>query len=318
MGFFVKGGFRHHSGDFLRSLQYQISTKKAKPSGRLQLFWKLCQLDSSDYIKDATAHRLFATLALATREVAQTQVKNQALQRQMLKEIVDGTHVLAVWRETSTVTFPQVGFFLKPLEAACRIQLHGLTKRAMYRVSQKASMMFPKKDEAVHSSKKQIDLDTYLVELACEMHVQETQQLFAFQRLYWRLQRRYVSQDVSAKSFSEVEVPPNRLEDSICLFTGIKAESLFYHLYAQSIVPAEPGDTKGTFNQQVFAELLLHHNVNLCRLVAGLSFMFHVDSWKEKLRAEGKLGRMKKKGKKGRSRSPGKQGTSPEPAKKAP
>merc|ERR1719261_104729 len=98
VGFFIRGGFRHQLGDFVRSMAHLVATGTAQSSRRLSLFWRLCQLDSSDYIKDATATRLFATLAIATREVIHTQLSNQSLLRQLLKEIVEGKHVLTVWK----------------------------------------------------------------------------------------------------------------------------------------------------------------------------------------------------------------------------
>jgi len=301
IGHFVKGGFRHLLGDFIRSLADQVASNLENSSPRVQLFWRLCQLDSSDYIKDATANRLFATLALATREFVNTNFVNTPMQRHLLKEIVDGRFVLSVWKESSKGNLPQIRLNWRALEMACRTNLSGLTQRRLNRISAKA---FPKGAMEQHSSKRQVDLDIYSFELASEMQIQEDQQIWAFTRLYWRLQRRCAPRGVVLPSDTRlIEVPPHLLEESICLFTGIKCETFFYHMYAQSVLPAEPGDRKGTFNQMVFVRLLLHHNINLARLVAGLSFMFHVESWKNKLRAEGKLGIKKTKEKKGKGHS---------------
>jgi hypothetical protein len=313
LGFFVKMGFRHNLGDFVRSVAHEVAS--GTTSSRVNLFWKLCQLDSSDYIKDATANRLFATIGSATREVVHTQISNQSLQRQFLKDIVEGRHVLAVWKEKSHASSPHVGFPQKPLETACRACLPGITKKHLTRMSAKAHMHMPKKDgqpehssrQPEHSSRRQVDFDNYLSAMAGEMDVIETQQIWSFERLYWRLSRRYAT--AGNESTEVIEVPPQQLQESLCLFTGFNFEPLFYHLYAQSIILSEPGDSKGVFNSRVFVELLLHHNINLCRLVASLSFMFHLEQWKQKLLAEGKLKARarkspKKPGKKGRSPSP--------------
>merc|ERR1719375_1335236 len=125
-------------------------------------------------------------------------------------------------------------------------------------MSQKAYLQ-PKDWHPEHSSKRQVDLDAYMFELASEMHVQETQQIFCFHRLYWRFRRRYappprhVDTEGEENLIETFEPPIHKLEEAIAVFTGIKAETLFYHLYAQSIHPAEPGDTNGTFNPGTFA-----------------------------------------------------------------
>merc|ERR1712118_345308 len=69
-----------------------------------------------------------------------------------------------------------------------------------------------------HSSKRQVDLDIYSFELASEMQIQEDQQIWAFTRLYWRLQRRCAPRGVVLPSDTRlIEVPPHLLEESICL-----------------------------------------------------------------------------------------------------
>lgn len=308
--FFTKAGFKHQLGDFVRSLAHEVSSGAKSP--RLKTFWRLCQFDSSDYIKDSTANRIFATLANATREICNTQLSvsqpiNQKLQRELVKEIVEGRYVLATWKEKSNLHFPHVGFNQKALEAACRTCCLGLGRRSLHRIATKSALHSTKlKDGQVeHSAKKQVDLDSYLAELVDEMQIVEMQQKFAFERFYWRLQRRHAP-DGHEGTLHGVEVPPRVLEESLCLFTGTKFESLFYHLYAQSVHPSEPGDRTGTFNPAVFAELLLHHNINLCKLVGAITFMFLCESWRARLMAEGKLKfyRSKdKKGKRGRGRS---------------
>merc|ERR1711904_307795 len=176
----------------------------------------------------------------------------------------------------------------------------GLNRRHLYRMTQK-SQLKGRKHEHEHSSKRQVDLDIFLTELVEELRVVECQQIWAFQRFHFRVLRRYNREE--GKS-DKTEVPPRRLEEALCLLTGLQFESLFYHLYAQSILPSGPDDKKGHFDSLIFAKLLMHHNINLNKLVAGLSFMFNVESWKEKMRQEGKFNRIRKKGKKARSRSP--------------